>query len=269
MTLLVAGAVPVDAGKTTFTTGLLAHTGAVGFKPRAGNDYWYHHDDVEYALDRRGLFGSDARRLAAASPGSLAPEDINPVHRLWRPSPGPAQGVLGKEDREFLVDRAGDRFVVNGSVDVPEALTEALPLEGATTVASTEAVDAATERHHLPALDALAETVAATDRAVVESYGDIARPLRTVEPDAVAVVEPRRARIYRGSRFVRACDVATRSPYEGQLEERVGSVEDLLDPEATVALPPLGGDARGDPSAVAAAYEDAYAALLDVAEGWG
>jgi predicted P-loop ATPase/GTPase len=38
MTVLVAGAHEVDAGKTTVSTGLLARTGAVGFKPRAGND---------------------------------------------------------------------------------------------------------------------------------------------------------------------------------------------------------------------------------------
>ncbi len=40
MKLLVAGGDRVDAGKTTFSTGLLARTDAVGFKPRAGNDYW-------------------------------------------------------------------------------------------------------------------------------------------------------------------------------------------------------------------------------------
>jgi predicted P-loop ATPase/GTPase len=268
MTLLVAGGVEVDAGKTTFTAGLLAYTGAVGFKPRAGNDYWYHHGDVRTALDRATLAGGDATRLAAASPGTLDPEEINPVHRLWRPSSGPAQGLLGGEDREFLLDRVGDRFVVNGTVDLPGPVTEALPLAGAVSVSSTEALNAVTEQYHLPALDALADSVAATDRAVVESYGDVARPLRSIDPEAVAVVEPRCARLYRGQRFVRACEVASRSPYEGQLEERVGAVEDLLDPEATRTLPPLGEDERTDASAVAGAYEDAYAALLDVADGW-
>jgi predicted P-loop ATPase/GTPase len=268
MTLLVAGGVQVDAGKTTFSTGLVEHTGAVGFKPRAGNDYWYHHGDVRAALDRGTLAGGDATRLAAASPGTFDPGDVNPVHRLWRPSPGPTGGLIGGEDRAFLADRVGDRFVVNGTVDLPGPVSEALPLAGAASVSSTRELDAVTEQYHLPALDALAETVAATDRAVVESYGDVARPLRGIEPDAVAVVEPRRARVYRGGRFVRACEVASRSPYEGQLEERVGAVEDLLDPETICQLPPLADDERTDPSTVAGAYTDAYGALLDVADGW-
>lgn len=45
MTLLVAGSERVDAGKTTFALGLIASLDGVGFKPRAGNDYWFHHDD--------------------------------------------------------------------------------------------------------------------------------------------------------------------------------------------------------------------------------
>lgn len=46
MTLLVAGGAQVDAGKTTVSAGLVARTGAVGFKPRAGNDYWFHHEGL-------------------------------------------------------------------------------------------------------------------------------------------------------------------------------------------------------------------------------
>jgi len=266
MTVLVAGAEQVDAGKTTFAAGLVAHTGAVGFKPRAGNDYWFHHDDVRAALDRASLFGGDAATLAAASPGTLDPEDLNPVHRLWRPSPGPDKGLLGQDDREFLADRVGERFVANGTVDLPESLRAALPLSDALAVSTTEELNRVMEEYHLPALARLGETVADTDRAVVESYGDIARPLQGFVPEAVAVVEPRRARIYEGTRFVRACEVATRSPYEGQLEERVGSVEDLIDPVAAAPLPPLGADERDDPSAVARAYDGAFEKLLAVAE---
>jgi Predicted P-loop ATPase/GTPase len=265
MNVLVAGAEPVDAGKTTFAAGLVAHTGAIGFKPRAGNDYWFHHDDVRAAFDRASLFGGDAAALATASPGTLTPEEVNPVHRLWRPSPGPDKGLLGQDSREFLVDRVGGRFVVNDTVDLPEGLRTALPLADALAVSTTEALNRAMEEYHLPVLNSLAGTVADTDCAVVESYGDIARPLQGFVPGAVAVVEPRRVRVYRGSRFVRACEVATRSPHEGQLEERVGSVEKLVDPVAVAPLSPLGSDERDDPSEVARAYESAFEKLLDVA----
>src|SRR6056297_2933265 len=125
MRLLVAGGDRVDAGKTTFTTGLLALLGAVGFKPRAGNDYWFDHDDYRRAVEEGRLYGKDAKRLAAASSDAcgtdFAPEELNPVHRLWRPSPGPNTGLVGQSHREFVLDRVGESFVVNAHADVPES----------------------------------------------------------------------------------------------------------------------------------------------------
>jgi len=266
MTVLVVGARDVDAGKTTFSTGLLARTGAVGFKPRAGNDRWFHHDDYRHAVERGRLFGKDARRLAAASPGDLAPETINPVHRLWEPTPG-RSGPLGREGRTFLVDRAGDRYVVNGARTLPDRLREHLPLAEAIAVDSLPALNRAMEQYHLPAMEAVGEDVAAVDRAVVESYGDVARPLPGIDPDAVAVVEPTRVRVVDGDRYRKACAVAAGGPCEGQLEERVGDVLALVDPVAGVELPALSGEERSDPDAVADAYGPAYDELLAVA-GW-
>src|SRR6056297_4061097 len=122
MKLLVAGDARVDAGKTTFAAGLLASlSGAVGFKPRAGNDHWFDHDDVTKALAEGRLYGKDIATLtAAASEGvdhDLREERLNPVHRLWRPTPD-RTGLLGESGRTFLVDRVttaeGQQFVVNG-----------------------------------------------------------------------------------------------------------------------------------------------------------
>lgn len=268
MTLLVVGSDRVDAGKTTFSTGLVARTTAVGFKPRAGNDYWYHHDDYRKAIADGGLYGKDARRLAKASPGSLTPADINPVHRLWRPADG--SGLLGQEGREFLLDRAGEQYVCNGRADIPDSARERLPLSEAVAVESVSELNQVMERAHVPALAALGRSIEATDRAVVESYSDVARPIRGIEPDAVAVVDPGRARIFDGSRFVKACSVASGSEgsFHGRLEERVSSVIDLADPVETVSLPALTTEQRHDPETVATEYGDAYDALLAVAEGW-
>jgi predicted P-loop ATPase/GTPase len=269
MQLLVAGADRVDAGKTTFSTGLVHETGATGYKPRAGNDYWFDHDDYRRAVDAGRLYGKDARRLAAASTGDPDPEDLNPVHRLWTPAPGPSQGLLGQEGRAVLVDRVGDRgeerWVVNATVDLPESAREALPLSDAVEVASVAEFNDAMRELHVPAMEALGERIADADRAVVESYADVARPLEGFEPDAVAVVEPRRARIYGGERYANACEVASGSAREGRLEEAVPEVLDLLDPRARVELPALTGQQRGDPAAVAEAYAPAYEALLAVA----
>ncbi len=264
MNLLVAGGATVDAGKTTFSTGLLARVGGVGFKPRAGNDYWYDHDDYRAAVEDGRLYGKDAKRLVAAGAGDHEPEAINPVHRLWRPAPGGGTGLLGRADREFLLDRVGDDFVVNGSASLPEHAREHLPLDEAVVVRSLEEANAVMERHHLDAIRGLTGPIRATDPAVVESYGDVALPIRTVEFDAVAVVEPGRARIYDGGRYAKAHQVAVGGPREGYLEETVENVVDLMDPRATVELPALTGAEREDPAAVAGAYAGAYDAMLDV-----
>lgn len=265
MDLLVAGSDRVDAGKTTFSVGLLERTGAVGYKPRAGNDYWHDHDDVERATTDGRLYGKDAKRLVDASPVSAEPEAVNPIHRLWHPSPGGGAGILGSEDREFLVDRVGEEFVVNGTLSLPDPLTERLPLENAHTVSALDEFNEVMAGLHVPALDSLAAEIDSAERTVVESYGDVARPLADLAPDAVAVVEPTRARIYDGDRYLKACEVATGGPETGQLEERVGSVVDLVEPTAAARLPALGSDEWQDPTAVVDAYEPAYDALLAAA----
>lgn len=268
MTLLVTGSARVDAGKTTFSTGLVAETSAVGFKPRAGNDYWFDHDDYLDALSHGTLHGKDAKQLAGASPGSLDPSDINPVHRLWQPIPA-GSGILGQDGREFLLDRVGNEYVINGTADIPESVRERLPISGSLVVNDIGELNQAMQRHHLQALNALSQTIRTTDRAVVESYSDIARPISGIEPDAVAVVEPARVRMFDGPRFGKACAVAsgTEGSFHGQLEERVSAVIDLADPETTLELPALSSEERSDPDAIAHAYDSAYESLLDVA-GW-
>ena len=266
MKLLVAGAAEVDAGKTTFAAGLASRTGLPAYKPRAGNDYWYDHDDLRATLADGRLYGADVRRLVGASSTDARPEELNPVHRLWLPTPGRGTGLLGREGRAFAVDRVtldgADRYLVNATVELPSILPEALPLAEATVVESFQALEDAMVNLHRPALDALAETVDQREAAVVESYADVARPLSAFVPDAVAVVEPRRCRVYDGERYARACDVTSGSAYEGRLEERVGHVVDLLEPAATTSLPALTGDERGSVGSIADAYGDAYDALL-------
>jgi len=261
-TYLVAGARDVDAGKTTFSVGLLAYLDGVGFKPRAGNDAWFHHDDYRRAIEAGRLYGKDARRLAAASAADVEPEEINPVHRLWRPAPG-GDGFIGGDDRSFVLDRVGEGFVVNAAAEVPASAREALPIGDAPRVGSIGELNEQIRARHLPHLRALGRRVAEHDRAVVESYGDIARPLQEMDPDRVAVVEPGRARIYEGSRYWNACEVASgrTGPQEGSLEERVADAVAPIDPVAAVELPALGSGERGDPDAVADAYAEAYEAL--------
>ena len=267
MNLLVAGHDRVDAGKTTFSTGLLARLDAVGFKPRAGNDYWFDHDDYRRAIDSGRLYGKDAKRLAEHSATEVEPEEINPIHRLWRPSPGPGTGILGRPHKVFVVDRVGSEYVVNVNAEVPPSAREHLPLDGATVVTSLAGFNEHMTDRYLPVLERLAERIRETGVSVVESYGNIALPIRNVSFDAVAVVEPGRARVYEGSRFAKACTVVSGSMTDGQLEQRTSDVTDVLDAKGNVWLPALTSAEQSDADVVAQAYEPAYDALLEVARG--
>ena len=292
-TLLVAGGTRVDAGKTTFSTGLLATLAAragdaVGVKPRAGNDFWFDHDDVRIAAGSGRLYGKDARTLANASTrplgppdadavgrGAITPESINPLHRLWRPTPG-RTGMLGEPDRTFLCDRVapggdadGSRFVINGTAAdaglIPESLRAHLPLSEAVHVDDVGELDALTNETYLPAFGRFGDRVdAATVPVVVESYGDVAAPL-SAEYDAVAVVDPGRARLYAGDRYRKARAVASGSVREGSLEEHTGTVTGMIEPVSTIRLPALSGEERRDPTVVGDRYEPAYEALLETA----
>ncbi|MFD1641622.1 ATPase [Halohasta litorea] len=277
MKLLVAGDARVDAGKTTFAAGLLASlSDAVGFKPRAGNDYWFDHDDVATALAEGRLYGKDTATLtAAASEGvdeEFQEERLNPVHRLWRPTPD-RTGLLGESGRTFLADRVttaeGQQFVVNGEAEdaglVSDPLFEALRLDDAPRVRTVDGFNELMAERYLPAFERVTERIAETDPAVVESYSDIALPVAGIDFDAVAVVGPTRARIYDGDRYLKACEVASGSAREGQLEERVDRVVEMIEPVSAHDLHPLTSDERDDPKRVAAAYEPVYEALLDAA----
>lgn len=259
MTILVAGADPIDAGKTTFSLGLVETLDGTGFKPRAGNDYWFDYDDYRAVVTEGRLYGKDARQLAKVS--GVRPEAINPVHRLWRPAPR-GDSFIGAPDRMFLLDRIGDTYVVNEDADLPESARSHLPLDEAVRVSSVEELNRVIEENYLPRFRALAEQINDCEDAVVESYGDVARPLRDIRVERVAVVEPGRVRIYPGDRYWDACEISTGRPETGQLEERVGDVVDLLEPMATVELPPVSDAARTDPSQIASAYERAYASLV-------
>jgi predicted P-loop ATPase/GTPase len=269
MQLLVAGGDRVDAGKTTFSVGLCRELDVPGFKPRAGNDYWFDHDDYQQALTESRLYGKDARRLAAASPGTPSPEWLNPVHRLWTPVPGSKQGLLGRTGREFLVDRIrgtdDTHWVINGTIDLPVSAQEQLPVEDAIKINSLTEFNKVMRRLHKSALDAVATRIGDEDQAVIESYADIARPIDGYEADAVAVVEPRRVRIYDGKRYADACTVVSGSAREGALEETTENVLDLITPQERVELPALTGNQRTRPNTIAKQYRPAYEALMQTA----
>jgi predicted P-loop ATPase/GTPase len=285
VTLLVAGGDRVDAGKTTFAAGLLhwLPEATAAFKPRAGNDFWFDHDDARTALSAGRVYGKDVARLVDAAGSDAVEESRNPIHRLWKPTPG-RTGMLGERGRTFLLDRVktpdGTVFVVNENTTLPELVRESLPISEqddtvhipdddtvhVRRVSSVPEFNEVMREYHLPALERVAATVRQTEPAVVESYADIADPLRGVSYEAVCVVEPGRCRVYDGDRWEIACETVAGDGREGKLEERVGTVTEMLDPVETVPLSPLTAQQRSDPAEIAPVNEPAYEALLSAAD---
>lgn len=257
-TVLVAGARNVDAGKTTVATGLVHALDAVGLKPRAGNDYWYDYDTVAESLASGRLVGKDATRLAAATDRSVEPETINPLHRLWRPLDTGSGAIFGREGSEFLVDRVGNSYVVNGRTDIPREIREGLPIEDAREVETLAEANELMATHHQPALQQVRPIIEGQDRVVIESYSDVARPLQDVEIDVAVVVGAGTLRVFDGDRYCRAASVVSGNADMGRLEERVSDVVDLIQPVTTRSLQPLESAARSDPAAVADAYADIF-----------
>jgi hypothetical protein len=72
-------------------------------------------------------------------------------------------------------------------------------------------------------------------------------------------------RIFDGERYWKGCEVASGGPEEGQLEERVRNVVELIEEVDRQPLPALGSTQREEPAAVADAYERAYDSLLAAA----
>ncbi|MFB6187723.1 MAG: ATPase, partial [Halobacteriaceae archaeon] len=238
---------------------------ATGFKPRAGNDYWHDYDDFRDASQEGRLYGKDAKKIAKVSNASVTPEEINPIHRLWQPLHTPKNTVLGEPGREFLLDRVGQQLVVNENASMPQEVTDTFNFDSCISVASLQELESVVESRYLEALNALGTTIRQTSPAVIESYEDIARPIRDIDIDVVAVVESGSIQLFEGERYQQACSVL-HSRGRGLLEKRVGDIIDALDPVATYQLTPISQSKRNSPSAIANTYQDTYVNIQNIAD---
>lgn len=264
-TVLVAGSRQVDAGKTTLATGIVHGLEGVGLKPRGGNNYWYDYDTVQARLSEGRLVGKDATRLAAVANEEVVAEKINPVHRLWRPISSGTGAIFGRETSEFLVDRVGVNFVVNGETKLPSEVVDMLPLEDAFVVNSLQEMNELMVERHQSALQTVRPIVEERDRVVLESYSDVARPIRDVDIDVAAVVGAGTVDLFDGDRYCRAASVVSGTADLGQLEERVGDVVSLIEPAESYQLQPLQRSKRTDPATVADVYSDFIDGIRQIA----
>lgn len=262
MTLLVVGKKQVNSGKTTFTLGLVERISGVGFKPRASNSYWYHYDQFLRSVQKGSLYGKDASFLSKVSSDISNPEEINNLHRLWRPSPQKNSGILGRQGSEFVLDRLGDKYIVNNNIKLPDLLKDNLSLEDCIYIESFDDFNELMENEYIDEMENFREKVKCFEDSIVESYKDIALPLQGIGFSRVAVVEPMQVEIYEGSKYIKACKICMGSNREGILEPVVEDVVDYLSPLATVRLPILTSEEKQDPKKIKSKYNGIYDRLL-------
>lgn len=244
--VLVAG-LREDAGKTSVACAVLTFLqrqgiGACGFKPMAGNSFWYDHGLVRETLAEGRLYGHDALLLRRFSSGPLPEETINPVHRLW---PERARESRPGGVPSFIADRVTlpeeEMLVTNGTLSgVDDAVDMVRQSSRASTrreIASLEDYNRLIEQEYGSAVAAAAERVGqAAGYMVCESYATVALPWQHLEPAVVLVVEPGRVSAYDGDAFL---DAASLIQFREASTERV---VEFLQPLGRAALPPVAGD---------------------------
>lgn len=244
-TILVAG-LREDAGKTTIACAMLSFLQeqdieACGFKPKAGNSFWYDYKLVKDTLRQGRLYGHDAAMLHRYS-SSLPEEVINPVHRLWAERAGEA--VQG-EVPSFMADRVRlpeeEMLVVNTSLSgVDDAVDMVRRYSRATVrkeIATLQDYNRLARRYYSQAVAAAAERIGRVAECMVcESYARVALPWQALAPDVVLAVEPGRVTAYDGDAYTDA--VSLIQFREAHTERAI----ELLRPLAGARIPPVAHD---------------------------
>ncbi len=245
-TVLVSG--PCEgAGKTSVACAVLAFLHrrgieACGFKPMAGNSYWYDHGLVRETLREGRLYGHDAALLRRFSSGSLEEETVSPVHRLW---PERARDASRGGVPSFIADRVtlpeGEMLVVNATLSgVDDAVDMVRRASRATVqreITSLEEYNRLASREYANAVAVAADRVGeVADCMVCESYARVAVPWQECGPDVALVVSPGRVSAYDGAAYM---DAASLVQFREASTDRV---VELLHPLARAQMPPAAGD---------------------------
>jgi len=250
--ILVVGLREKDAGKTTLALALISHLKdagfkVCGFKPKAGNNFWYDYDVVCEALSQGRLYGKDAKLLTQASGVSLPEEVVNPIHRLWideslQAGPNGLPGFLA--DRVTLPE-TGRGFFLTLNMPMLRRYADCSGLlatlrNSARLVAEVQSLkelNRAVSEFYSQAVRAAYGQVSRYEVLVVESYSDVAMPWEGLENlEAIFGVEPWRLCLYEPERYLTA--VRMISQVRQDIEVTANQVCRLVKPLAEVRLKP-------------------------------
>jgi predicted P-loop ATPase/GTPase len=245
MRILCSGLKELRSGKTTLALGLIKYfkrrgESVCGFKPKAGNNIWYHWSTVKRALEKGTIHGRDVQKHYDASNGIIPITTLNPIHRLWVPE---SQNVTWKGIPNFLLDRItlNDKqtLIINSHCKFPvekHYFEKLLANSKQIKVTNREDLSKISELYEKADEWGLSVVSKRVDHIICESYGDIGLPwIGLNDLDYVFVVKPFKIYIYEGERYLNASKVVSTLSIEQKTEDIIEPIK----PIETIAVPPF------------------------------
>ena len=245
MRILCAGLREKDSGKSTLTLSLIKYfkeqnIKVCGFKPKSGNNIWYHWKRVKEGLDKGTLYGRDAAKYFNKCNGKVPITTINPVHRLWMPS---FNGSYLEGVPNFIMDRITieERQIValNTKVKTPidnSHFKKLLDNSEIIKINEREDLESLTELYEKADEWGIMSLSDKVETIVCESYTNVGLPWNSISDlDYVFVTAPFKIDIYDGERYLKASEYVSSILMEQKTEEII----EPISPIESIKVPPF------------------------------
>ncbi len=251
MNILCSGLKEFKSGKTTLTLSLIKYLkeegeSVCGFKPKAGNNIWYHWNAVMTSLKKGTIYGIDVQKYYDACDRTIPITTLNPIHRLWVPE---SRDIVWEELPSFLLDRITLKekqfIIINTHCKFPvnkDYFNEILRNSEQIKISDREDLNQITNLYEESDEWAFSVLSNKFDSIVFESYADIGLPWTGLsELDFVFVVEPFKIYIYEGKRYLNASKIVSSISIEQKTEELI----ELIKPITSIRIPPFADNIIG------------------------
>ncbi|MFO7797402.1 MAG: hypothetical protein ACQERB_11660 [Promethearchaeati archaeon] len=245
MKILVAGLRDYKSGKTTLTLSLMRFftekdISVCGFKPKSGNNLWYHWKNIKKALEEGTLYGTDAIALHEEMERKVPITLINPVHRLWMPNSDKINfGGLPN----FILDRLtldNEQIIaINNHIKSPvddKYFKKLISHSKIMDIQNREDLQKLTPLYEKADKSAEKKLLEEFDIVICESYANTGLPWDGInEIDYVFVIEPFYLRIYDGERYLEASRLVSTI----RIEQTTQEIVEPIKPLKSVKIPPF------------------------------
>jgi len=237
MKILCAGLRDYKSGKTTLTLSLMRFfkekdISVSGFKPKSGNNLWYHWKSIKKALEEGTLYGTDAIALHEEMAKKIPITLINPVHRLWMPN-SDEMNLGGLPN--FILDRItleNEQIIaINNHIKCPVDdlyFKTLLSQSKILNIKNREDLQKLTNFYEKADKSAEKKLLKEFDIVICESYANTGLPWDSINNlDYVFVIEPFYLSIYDGERYLEASKLVSTIRIEQTTEEIVEPIKPL------------------------------------------